>query len=270
MPERSSQPRRNLANEILSRLRADIISGAYKPGEALAEPVLARRFGMSRGPVREAMIELERAGLVQFEPTGRTRVRTMEEKDIAEIIEARIALESMGTRLAAIRWSGEHSHWIEQNLAAQERAVGVTEFRKLDVAMHEYIMQCSGNERLGALWQNIRWQFEMAMTSVDRLQGRLARELHRFTIEGHRKVLAALAAREPAIAASTMAWHITSALEWTVPGTLDNLYQLPAFTGATGPRDWHASDEESSGTAARAGMNGKKPALQSRRRLREK
>lgn len=243
MSENRPQPRRNLAHEIHARLRADIISGVFQPGEALAEPVLARRFGVSRGPVREAMIELERAGLVQFEPTGRTHVRTMEEKDIAEIIEARVALESMGARLAAIRWSSEHSRWVQKNLAAQERAVGITEFRKLDVAMHEYIMQCSGNERLGALWQNIRWQFEMAMTSVDRLQGKQALELHRFTIEGHRKVLAALAAREPGLAASTMAWHITSALEWTVPSTMDNLYQLPAFAGVTIPRDWRASGE---------------------------
>lgn len=266
MPENPSQPRRNLANEILAQLRADIISGAFKPGEALAEPVLARRFGVSRGPVREAMIELERAGLVQFEPTGRTRVRTMEEKDIAEIIEARVALESMGARLAAIRWSSEHSRWIEKNLAAQERAVGITEFRKLDVTMHEYIMQCSGNERLGALWQNIRWQFEMAVTSVDRLQGKQALELHRFTIEGHRRVLDALAAREPAIAASAMAWHITSALEWTVPSTMDNLYQLPAFTGMTMPRDWRASGEVSSGAA----VSGQEPSPKNRRRLRGK
>ena len=253
----SSPPRRNLASEILSHLRADIISGACKPGEALAEPVLARRFGVSRGPVREAMIELERAGLVQFEPTGRTRVRTMEEKDIAEIIEARVALESMGARLAAIRWSGEHSRWVEKNLAAQKKAAGITEFRKLDVAMHEYIMQCSGNERLEALWQNIRWQFEMALASVDRLQGKQASELHCFAIEGHRKVLGALAAREPGIAASAMAWHITSTLEWTVPGTVDNLFQFPAFNGAMEPGNWRKSGEQVTGVRARTDSKGK-------------
>lgn len=256
MPQRSSPPRRNLANEILARLRADIISGACKPGEALAEPVLAQHFGVSRGPVREAMIELERAGLVQFEPTGRTRVRTMEQKDIAEIIEARVALESMGARLAAIRWSGEHSRWVEKNLAAQEEAAGVTEFRELDVAMHEYIMRCSRNERLEALWQNIRWQFEMALASVDRLQGRQASDLHRFAIEGHRKVLAALAAREPGIAASVMAWHITSTLEWIVPDTLDNLHQFTAFNGGD-PQGWRGPVKTMGGTASREKMRAK-------------
>lgn len=250
MSRKPSPPRTNLAHEVLSRLRTEIISGALKPGEALAEPVLAQRFGVSRGPVREAMIELERAGLVQFEPTGRTRVRTMEEKDIAEIIEARVALESMGARLAAIRWSSEHSRWLEQNLAAQEQAAGITDFRKLDAAMHEYIMRCSGNQRLESLWQMIRWQFEMALASVDRLQGEQAAELHHFAIEGHRKVLDALAAREPGAAASMMSWHITSTLEWTIPGSADNLFQLPAFSGSPLPRDWRTSAEPSSEATA--------------------
>lgn len=269
MPRNSSRPRRNLVNEILSCLRADIISGAFRPGEALAEPVLARRFGVSRGPVREAMIELERAGLVQFEPTGRTRVRTVEEKDIAEIIEARVALESMGARLAAIRWSGEHSRWLEKNLAAQEQAAGIIEFRRLDVAMHEYIMQCSGNERLVALWQNIRWQFEMALASVDRLQGKQAADLHHFAIEGHRRVLDALAAREPGAASSMMSWHITSTLEWTIPGTADNLFQLPAFTSKSLPRDWRAPEEPSSEARADV-MKGTGKSVRKQRDLRGK
>ncbi|WP_218280441.1 GntR family transcriptional regulator [Verrucomicrobium spinosum] len=139
---------------------------------------------MSRGPVREAMIELERAGLVQFEPTGRTRVRTMGEKDIAEIIEARVALESMGARLAAIRWSGEHSRWVEQNLAAQEQAAGITDFRKLDADMHEYIMQCGGNRRLETLWQNIRWQFEMALAPWTGCRGRRRRSCTNSPLRG--------------------------------------------------------------------------------------
>ena len=66
MTKNRSKPRRNLAREIASQLRRDIISGIFAPGEALAEPVLAGRFGVSRSPVREAMIELERAGLVQL------------------------------------------------------------------------------------------------------------------------------------------------------------------------------------------------------------
>ncbi len=210
----SAQPRRNLAQEIVSLLRHDIISGAFQPGEALAEPVLAKRFGVSRAPVREAMIELERAGLVQFEASGRTRVRTLEEKDMVEIVEARIALESMGARLAARRWTEEHTRWIERNLAAQENARTPQEFSELDVALHVYIMHSSGNERLIALWQCIRWQFEMALTHVHHVQEKLARDLRLFTMSGHRQLIEKLSARKPEEAAKMMTRHIEGLLEW--------------------------------------------------------
>lgn len=218
MPKSSSQPRRNLASEIVSQLRADIITGGLKPGEALAEPVLAKRFGVSRAPVREAMIELERAGLVQFETTGRTHVRTLEEKDIAEIVETRVALESMGARLAAIHWNAKNTRWIEGNIDAQMKAVTGEEFAQLDIAMHEYIMKCSGNGRLVVLWQNIRWQFEMALTYIHQLQEELAFDLRRFTVTWHWKVLDALVARQPEMAARMMGQHITGSLEWSIPG----------------------------------------------------
>lgn len=216
MPQYRSEPRRNLAHEIASQMRRDIISGAFKPGEALAEPALAGRFGVSRAPVREAMIELERAGLVQFEPTGRTRVRMLEEKDVVEIVEARIALESMGARLAAVRWTDEDTRWIERSITAQEKAAGA-KFSALDIAMHEYIMKRGGNERLVTLWQFVRWQFEMALTHIHSLQQNLAPDLRRFSVEGHGKVLKTLADRQPEAAAEVMARHIKDSIEWYAP-----------------------------------------------------
>jgi DNA-binding GntR family transcriptional regulator len=213
----AQQPRRNLAAEIVSELRTDIISGVFKPGESLAEPVLANRFGVSRAPVREAIIELERAGLVQFEATGRTRVRILEEKDLAEIVETRIALEAMGARLAAVRWTVEDTDWVKRSIAAQEKATTGAEFSQLDIAMHEYIMKCSGNDRLVALWQYVRWQFEMALAFIHRLQEKLAQDLRPFSIDGHWKVLETLSSRQPEVAAKIMSHHITRSLEWSVP-----------------------------------------------------
>jgi|GEM_PF-573854 len=218
MEKKPLQPRRNLAAEIIVQLRSDIISGVIKQGEALAEPVLAKRFGVSRAPVREVMIELERAGLVQFEKTGRTHVRTLEDKDIAEIIETRVALEVMGARLAAIHWNAKDSRWVEANIGEQLKAITGAEFTQLDIAMHEYIMKRSGNGRLVVLWQNIRWQFEMALTYIHHLQENLASDLRHFTVTWHWKVLEALAARQPEMAARMMGQHITGALEWSIPG----------------------------------------------------
>ena len=63
-PVRSKVSLRNLADEITHQLRRAIVEGEIQPGSALAEPVLAEKFGASRAPVREALIALEREGLV--------------------------------------------------------------------------------------------------------------------------------------------------------------------------------------------------------------
>jgi len=206
----------NLASKIVLWLREEIISGRCQPGEALAEPVLAAHFSVSRAPVREALIELEREGLVQFESTGRTRVRTLTQKDFNEIVEARMALESMAAKKAAARWTPEDSAVLEENIAAQSHAVTLSELSRLDVELHEYIMQRCGNDCLLALWQGIRWQFEMCLASTHRLQQKLAFKPRRITVNSHRRVLTALASGKPEVAARTMSSHIEDSLEWSM------------------------------------------------------
>jgi DNA-binding GntR family transcriptional regulator len=171
---RDSSFRRNLARELLLALRSDIISGKLQPGQPLAEPSLARQFGSSRAPVREALIELEREGLVQFEATGRTKVRTLSEKDFEEIRDARIALETMAARQASARWTPEDTAFVQENIAQQAKASTLAELSRLDIDLHDYVMRLSGNKRLLMLWQSVRWQFEMCLASTHRLQQKLA------------------------------------------------------------------------------------------------
>jgi DNA-binding GntR family transcriptional regulator len=212
----TAAPRRNLAREVTSALREEIISGQFQPGEPLAEPVLARRFGFSRAPVREALIELEREGLVQFESTGRTRVRTLTGKDFDEIMEARVALESMAARRATAKWTADDSAAIERTIVAQSKASTLAELSRLDIELHEHVMRRCGNERLLALWQSIRWQFEMCLACTHRLQQKLAFKPRQITVSAHRRLLAAIASGKSEIAAHTMATHIEGSMEWMV------------------------------------------------------
>ena len=188
--------RRNLAREVALALRSDIISGRLRPGSPLAEPVLAKLFGSSRAPIREALIELEREGLVQFQTTGRTKVRSFTETDFAEIRDARVALESMAARRAAENWK-------------------LAELSRLDIELHEYVMKHSDNMRLLALWQSVRWQFEMCLATTHRLQQKLAFKPRNISVVSHRRLLAALASGKPALAAETMASHIEGSMEWS-------------------------------------------------------
>lgn len=212
----ASAPRRNLAREVVLSLRQEIISGKLQPGAPLSEPVLSRQFAFSRAPIREALIELEREGLVQFETTGRTRVRTLAESDFDEIVEARVALESMGARRASARWAAKDSAWIEKNIAAEAKASTLPELSRLDIELHEYVMRRCANQRLLALWQSIRWQFEMCLAMTHRSQQKLAFKPRSITVDSHRRLLAALASGKPEVAAQTMSAHIVESLEWSL------------------------------------------------------
>src|ERR1700758_4321721 len=115
----SAYPRQNLAEEITQQLRRAIVQGEIKPGTPLAEPVLAARFNASRAPIREALIALERDGLVEFNDRSRTRVRNLTPTDFEEICSMRIALESMAARLAAAPWTAKDTRAVEENIRRQ-------------------------------------------------------------------------------------------------------------------------------------------------------
>lgn len=212
----STQNRRNLAEEITGRLRAAIVSGKIKPGTSLAEPVLAERFGASRAPIREALIALERDGLVEFNDRSRTRVRSLTSTDFEEICSMRVALESMAARLAAAKWTAQDTRAMEENIRWQERAATLGELSHLDVEMHEYVVRLAGHRRLLAAWRGIRWQFEMCLAYTHRLQQKLDFEPRRITVDSHRRLLGALASGKPELAAKTMAAHIEGSLEWSL------------------------------------------------------
>jgi DNA-binding GntR family transcriptional regulator len=213
---RPSSPRRNLADEVTARLRRAIVSGQISPGTPLAEPVLAAEFGASRAPIREALIALEREGLVEFNDRSRTRVRSLVAADFEEICSMRIALESLAARMAASTWTDAHTSTVEENLRKQERAATLGELSHLDVELHEDIVRISGHRRLIAAWRGIRWQFEMCLAYTHRLQQKLAFEPRRITVDSHRRLLAALASGKPELAAKTMAAHIEGSLEWSL------------------------------------------------------
>ena len=80
------------------RLRVDILQATLVPGEALAEAAVARRLGVSRVPVREALFTLEREGLVEFSATGRAYVKELTARDVHELYAMRLTLEPIAAR----------------------------------------------------------------------------------------------------------------------------------------------------------------------------
>jgi DNA-binding GntR family transcriptional regulator len=196
------------------RLRSKIVSGHFPQGSALAEPTLAEHFQTSRAPVREALIALEREGLVTFEKTGRTRVRTIAAKDLREIMEARAALESMAASLANRNWTAADTEFVAKNIDAQEKARSLSELSRLDIDLHHRVMLRSDNLRLLQLWEPLRWQYEAYLVEIFKRQSTGDYRPETETVLAHRKLLKALSTGTPDEAAAAMMEHVLFNITW--------------------------------------------------------
>jgi DNA-binding GntR family transcriptional regulator len=153
----------SLAASIRTRLRDAILRGEFAPGERLREVEIAARYQVSRGPVREALMQLEQEGLVYLRRNRGAIVARLARADLEEVYSLRLALERLAVARAArsateadlthldailreFRGSGSEQPLTEQEAADQ------------DVRFHDAIYLAAHHERLYAAWSGIRSQ----------------------------------------------------------------------------------------------------------------
>lgn len=145
----------SLYEMALDSIRSAIVEGSIELGDHLSEARVSRQFGISKTPVREALQELRREGLVRIDPQSGTRVFMPDAREIEEIFEMRNLLETgaaeilrqldwrqVGTRLTGV---------VEQ----MEACVGTEDYdryRQLDSEFHKLIVSGSGNRMLIAAY----------------------------------------------------------------------------------------------------------------------
>src|SRR4051794_32497217 len=108
-----------LAVAVVERLRQTILEGHVAPGEPLREEHLAAALEVSRGPVREALLQLEREGLVVRRPHRGAVVARLSRRDLEEVFSLRLALERLGFQWAARRATDEDFALMEGAVAVQ-------------------------------------------------------------------------------------------------------------------------------------------------------
>jgi DNA-binding GntR family transcriptional regulator len=197
---------RHLWEEIRDELRSMIVLGELHAGDRLIEEDLARRFGVSRGPVRSALSALERSGLVDLNARRGTLVATFSVKDVDEIFAIRralemLALESPGWRLpreVLVRLSDQLDR-LEDAQAAGQPLVAV----EADLSFHRELCRLSGNRRLINAWQDLADQIEVIMATVHRADPTVASRRGE-----HRVVQAALEAGELKSAREALGRHL--------------------------------------------------------------
>ena len=197
--------------EIRERLIEDILGGRLAPGARLVETKLAQQFGVSQGPVREALRDLELFGFVVSTSFRGTQVRQISTQDLLEIYPIRAALEGVAAYAAASRIDDATLTQLADLIDVMREAANNDDHRTVvdtDRAFHHAIVKASGNRMLDHVWQTLRLSITTCVThSVTH------RSLH-VIAERHVLLLDALRARDPERAEAAMRRHIEEASEW--------------------------------------------------------
>jgi DNA-binding GntR family transcriptional regulator len=150
--------RADLWELVAVQLRRAIITGELAPGVHMNEPLLARGFGVSRVPVREALVQLEHEGLVRSEPGRGSFVVGMSPTDVQEFYDLRLLIEVQAGRLAARRATVDDVGALEETMAVMRRASQLSQseqFFEADVTFHRQIVVASGHRRLASVWETL-------------------------------------------------------------------------------------------------------------------
>jgi DNA-binding GntR family transcriptional regulator len=156
---------------VRDEIRRLIILGEFAPGERLVETVLAERFAVSRGPVRTALMELERVGLVASVARRGMYVATFSRSDIDELFDVNCALERLAVREAAERATPEQVSRLEQlldELGAAQRSGDQGETVVAELELHRELVATSGNRRLIRLWTQISEEIRFVVAVTQR------------------------------------------------------------------------------------------------------
>ncbi|MFS0826619.1 GntR family transcriptional regulator [Pseudomonas phoenicis] len=165
-PQSTADDVETLSEHVFRRIQAAIIQGDIAPGSKISEPELARTYGISRGPLREAIHRLEGQRLVVRVPHVGARVVSLSTRELIELYQIRESLEGMACRLAAEHMSAEQIQALRQVLDTHEQdaafQAGLGYYQQEgDYDFHYRIIHGSGNQTLvqmlcGELYQLVR------------------------------------------------------------------------------------------------------------------
>jgi DNA-binding GntR family transcriptional regulator len=198
--------------QIKDLLVQRILEGHYDPGQRLIELRIAEELGVSQGPVREALRELEILRLVESEPFRGARVRALRADEITESYPVRAALEELAAKLAAA-WLAGRAAPLRAEIDAMRTAAGAGDLRAFvrhDVAFHRVFVEASANRTLVDVWESLHVDLRTRFTLIQRLED-LAE-----VAESHAPVMEALDAGEAELAGRLVREHIEGFGRWFV------------------------------------------------------
>jgi DNA-binding GntR family transcriptional regulator len=226
-------PRRKLlGDDVADRLREAILHGELSAGQRLREEELAERLQVSRGPVRDAFVTLEREGLIRSSRHRGVTVMELTLRDLHEIFTLRSALELLAVNLVIQRGTEADLTEIGSALADFTKALSprISErtAAELDVQFHDAIYRAARHERLYRTWKQIRMPAYWFMLSRNVGSAQWRSE----TASGHTRIVETIRAGDADAAAEATSEHIRTGFSRIEASFLE---AFPGGGGLDGP-----------------------------------
>ena len=204
-----------VATQVYLALRTDIIAMHIAPGQAINEKAVGLKHGVSRTPVREALLRLAGEQLVEIFPQSGTFVTRIPIAALPEAIMVRKALENVTVRLAAKNGTEAEINRLRENLAEQKAFVRRDDrlgFHITDQNFHAVIADVAGHPNIWRLVTQVKAQVDRYCMLTLPAPGRM-----KFLIDEHTEILDAIVAHDEARAGAAIAVH----LDWLSNGVHD-------------------------------------------------
>jgi GntR family transcriptional regulator, rspAB operon transcriptional repressor len=199
------------SSKIYADLRSELVSLARRPGEAISEAEIALSYGISRTPVREAILKLSDEGLLEIFPQSGIIVSRIPLAELPEAIIIRKALEETTARLAAERATASQILALHAILERQREADAARDgdaFHAADEAFHLTIAEIARHPGIWKLIQQVKVHVDRYRLLTLPQTGRIAE-----VITQHEKIVAAIAAHDPTAARLAMDRHLENLLD---------------------------------------------------------
>jgi DNA-binding GntR family transcriptional regulator len=224
--EPATVARRLLPELVRTHLQRQLLAGTLREGDQVVEYRVAQSLGISQTPVREALRQLERDGLVVTRPHRGTYVRRVTRRDAAERYSLGMELEAFAVRLSMPRLTPTDFAYLEGIIDDMSRAAtsgdpGSNDHARsveLNVAFHRHIVESANHRMLLDAWLSVNplnWRFTTyaQMVNPDPL----------FLAERHRTILIALRGGDQLLAAAAMRAHIWEVAEQVLPNIAEEV-----------------------------------------------
>ena len=202
-----------LRERVTADIRRLILENELEPGQPLREEHLASMLGVSRGPIREAIVELEREGLAQRRTGRSTVVLQLSQRDLEEVFSLRRAQEGVAVSFAIRAASDlelfELGRKVDLQVAARDAGEDNQLRNQLDIDFHDCVYRIARHARLYQTWLTIRTQVFMFLCMRQSLS--VTPAMQDRAIAGHREIVEALISRDEPRALNAADTHLVEA-----------------------------------------------------------